>query len=131
MADNKAGGVCHTNPGHPKRYQAQVRCGRRGGKDVGISAEVFLSRRARAGPPLYAYAVRRSPQGGGPAHAARHGIQGEEGVIPPMPPDAIVKREPERSSRRRSARMTGHCGEGASDAAFARPWAAQHTTRSE
>jgi len=76
VADNKAGGVCHTNPGHPKRYQAQVRCGRRGGKDVGISAEVFLSRRARAGPPLYAYAVRRSPQGDGPVPAARHGIQG-------------------------------------------------------
>ena len=78
VAENSSGnfGVTLNNPGQPKRYQAQVRRGRRGGKDVGISAEVFLSRRARAGPPLYAYAVRRSPQGDGPVPAARHGIQG-------------------------------------------------------
>ena len=94
-ADNKTGyfGVYH-RPGKPKPNQAAVW---RGGKDVNLGCFATAEEAALC--------VARSPEGRAAARKAAASEEGdnpamssgailkEEGVVPPMPPDAFVKEE--------------------------------------
>ena len=103
VADNKTGyfGVSLVKPGKPKPYQARVS---RGGKVVHLGCFATAEEAALC--------VARSPEGQeaakraavaplaseqevqGAATATRSGaVLKEEGVVPPMPPDAYVKEE--------------------------------------
>ena len=110
VADNKTGyfGVCLTNPGKPKPYQAKVK---RGGNNVHLGSfataeEAALcfarSPEGRATAAQQAAAERAAPapqppaseDGQGTAPAMPPGaVLKEEGVVPPMPPGAFVKEE--------------------------------------
>ena len=114
-ADNKTGyfGVRLNRPGKPKPYEARVR---RGGKLV------HLGRFATAEEA--ALCVARSPEGQAAAQKAaaatrpltgeedsRGSFVKEEGMVPPMPPDAYVKvevvvKEEEGSGSRPKRRKT-------------------------
>eukprot|EP00964_Phaeocystis_antarctica_P011119 scaffold6115_cov57-Phaeocystis_antarctica.AAC.4 len=114
VADNKTGyfGVCHQS-GKPKPYQAQVK---RGGKYV------YLGYFATAEEA--ALCIARSPEGQAAAQKAAAATRPltseeegkgpfakEEGVVPPMPPDAYVKveivvKEEESSGSRPKRRRT-------------------------
>jgi len=96
VADNKTGyfGVCLTNPGKPKPYQAKVK---RGGNNVHLGSFATAEEAALC--------IARSPEGqavartaaaneGGNAPAMPPGaVLKEEGAVPPMPPGAFVKEE--------------------------------------
>ena len=85
-ADNTTGyfGVHLNKPGQPKPYQARVR---RGGKEVSLGCFATAEEAALC--------FARSPEGQGAAERAAPQLSEEEGkgTVPPMPPDAIVKRE--------------------------------------
>ena len=86
-ATNKTGylGVCLSNPGNPKPYQAKVY---RGGKQVSLG---YFATAEEA-----ALCIARSPEGQAAA-AKRVAPQVSEeegkGTVPPMPPGAFVKEE--------------------------------------
>ena len=97
VADSKTGylRVYLTNPGQPKPYQARVK---RGGKVVHLGGFVTAEEAALC--------VARSPEGQAAAQKAaaatrpltseeegKGAFVKEEGVVPPMPPDAYVKVE--------------------------------------
>ena len=95
VTDNKAGyfGV-HHKPGRPKPYQAQVQ---RGGSKVSLGSFATAEEAALC--------VARSPEGQAAAERAaatpllaseeegKGSFLKEEGMVPPMPPDAYVKVE--------------------------------------
>ena len=116
VSDHKTGyfGVCLDRPGRPKPYLARVR---RGGK------KVYLGSFATAEEA--ALCVARSPEGQAAAQKAaaatrpltseevgKGSFVKEEGVVPPMPPDAyvkveiVVKEEEGSGSRPKRRRMT-------------------------
>ena len=115
LAESTTGyfGVYHA-PGQLKPYMAKVR---RGGKQV-----MYLGRFATAEEA--ALCVARSPEGQAAAERVASAAQplkkeeegkgtfvNEEGVVPPMPPDAYVKvevvvKEEERSGSRAKRRRT-------------------------
>ena len=97
VAKNKTGyfGMYLSNPGQPKPYAAQVR---RGGKMVSLGRFVTAEEGALC--------VARTPEGQAAAQKAaaatrpltseeegKGSFVKEEGVVPPMPPDAYVKVE--------------------------------------
>ena len=106
VADNKAGYFCvylRAKPGKPNLYQARVW---RGGE--GVTLGYFANAEEAA------LCVARSPEGRAAAEqaaAAPTPCIKEEGVVPPMPPDAFVKvevvvKEEEGSDSRPKRRRT-------------------------
>ena len=99
-AENKAGyyGVCHTNPGQPKPYQARVK---RGGQAVSLGSFATAEEAALC--------VARSPEGRKAAErvasAAAPLMSEEEGQGPPptMPSRTVLKEEGTIPKRRRNA----------------------------
>ena len=96
-AKNKAGyfGVSLANPGCPKPYKAQLKCG---GKDVSLgsfaTAEEAALRVARS--PEGQVAAQKAAAATRPLTSEEEGkgpFVKEEGLVPPMPPDAYVKVE--------------------------------------